>query len=243
MAADPEPEREELFPATHPAVREWLDAGDHRELNRHIMAVYHEPLRRYLRGSPTFRAYRNDRGLSAAAADDWIDDVLNGFFAARLARRDYLAEWAADGRRLNAWLRRGLWFFLREHWRDENRLLQWLPREDALLEVEATAEFPGAELDRRLVLELVREAMETARRACEQRGFGQHWQVLSLHLFEERSHRDLAKELGVAPDRAPVMLRTAVAHFRRAFEALIRRQARSPELFQRTIDQFLEALE
>ncbi len=75
------------------------------DLRRHVMQRYFEPLRVYAKGS-SFRTM----GESA--------DLVNGFFASRLARDDYLAKWAESSLPLRRWLANGLVLYLRERLRE-----------------------------------------------------------------------------------------------------------------------------
>ena len=71
------------------------------EINRHVMNVYAFPLRVYYHGTP-------HRWLGEA------DDVIQGYFADRLAREDFFKEWLKSGLRLRRWLINGFGFYLKE---------------------------------------------------------------------------------------------------------------------------------
>ncbi|NBX25691.1 MAG: hypothetical protein EBQ99_06525, partial [Planctomycetes bacterium] len=75
------------------------------ELRAHVMRTYFEPLRIYVKGS-SFRVM----GESA--------DLVNGFFASRLSRDDYLARWVESALPLRRWLANGLVMHLRERSRE-----------------------------------------------------------------------------------------------------------------------------
>ncbi len=67
------------------------------------MDTYHRPLATYCRATGLGRADNIEP-----------DDVVNGFFAARLADQEYLRSWSSSGLRLRQWLRNGINFYVRE---------------------------------------------------------------------------------------------------------------------------------
>ena len=71
------------------------------ELNAHVMQRYFAPLCAYVKGS----AWR-DFGEAA--------DLVNGFFASRLERPEYLLHWRESGLALRRWLINGLLLHLHE---------------------------------------------------------------------------------------------------------------------------------
>ena len=81
----------------HPA----LARAARDELNAHVMRRYFEPLRAYVKGSGW-------RGLGESA------DLVNGFFASRLAKGDYLLKWRDSGMPLRRWLMNGMLLHLHE---------------------------------------------------------------------------------------------------------------------------------
>ena len=92
------------FPQTR---RTWIDdaldrGGDGvHDVNGHIMETYAWPLRVYYLGT-------NSRWLGEP------DDVIDGFFADRLARDSFLGDWRASGLRLRRWLINAFCFYLLE---------------------------------------------------------------------------------------------------------------------------------
>src|SRR5882672_12709738 len=71
------------------------------EVNRHLMSVYAWPLQVYFRGS-------SDRWLGEP------EDIVQGFFADRLDREEFLPGCQESGLRLRRWLMNGFCFYLKE---------------------------------------------------------------------------------------------------------------------------------
>jgi hypothetical protein len=243
MARAPGREQPELFQQTLPSFRDWVIAGDHAKANRHLFEVYYPRLQRMLRGSRTFKAEAAARRFDAAAAEEWINEVLHGFLADRLARPGYLDGWARQAKRLHHYLCNGIWLYLRERFAKDHRREKLIAADEALFARSVDADAIGRELDRDHVRLLARRAREAAEQECRRRGFGDHWQVLERHLLDDLPYKMLARELGVEVDRAAVMQRTAAARFRTAFEQLVRAHVSRPELYRRAIDAFLDALD
>ncbi|MFZ9916527.1 MAG: hypothetical protein ACO3IB_14505, partial [Phycisphaerales bacterium] len=107
-----------MFPTTHAT---WLvtlvgDGADARgagasEARRHVMERYAAPLAVFVRGS------------SLARLGD-ADDLVNGFFAARLSDAAFLAAWSRSGMRLRRWLMNGMLFYGQGVARDRAREAQ-----------------------------------------------------------------------------------------------------------------------
>jgi len=86
------------FPTTQATwIDEQIKGGDAgiARANEHLMPRYATPLRAYVLGS------------SLRTLDD-ADALVNGFFATRLALREYLEHWRASGLPLRRWLVNGL---------------------------------------------------------------------------------------------------------------------------------------
>lgn len=200
----------DVFPATQATrIRTDLARGDEgrASLNHLIMITYAEPLMVYYRGT-------NARWLGDP------DDIINGFFASRLARPDFMRKWHDSGLRLRRWLMNGLCFYLRE--------LQRTHRDGARAGLAAEEEItfegdPALEIDRAASMAFVREAWRHAAAECGQRGLEPHWDLFVLHHLEERTFRNLAVEFEVTPARAEVMARTAARRFRAALRDVLLR--------------------
>ncbi|MEY2795172.1 MAG: hypothetical protein RIR10_888, partial [Planctomycetota bacterium] len=101
----------DAFPTTHAT---WIDArleeGElgREALNTHVMSRYARPLATYARAS-------------ALRTIDEPDALVNGFFATRLTRAEYLASWRASGLPLRRWLVNGLLLHGRERQREQRK--------------------------------------------------------------------------------------------------------------------------
>ncbi|MGA1225182.1 MAG: hypothetical protein ACO31E_11525, partial [Phycisphaerales bacterium] len=84
------------------------DSSVAAELRVRIMARYAEPLRIYAKGSSL----------------GWLDDaeaLVNGFFASRLARDEYMRKWFESAMPLRRFLANGMLLYLREERRARMR--------------------------------------------------------------------------------------------------------------------------
>ena len=101
------------FPETQAVwINNQLDAGSagESEVRRRLMAIYQRPLEVYCRATGLGRANNLEP-----------DDLVNGFFASRLADQAYLRSWSLSGLRLRQWLRNGMNFYVRELIRKQSR--------------------------------------------------------------------------------------------------------------------------
>jgi len=235
------------FPSTHLTdIKGWVTQNDYTSLNHHLMSAYYEPIRRYLKGSRWFatriaaRSEPAKRAGAAAGGEEELNDIVNGFFTHLLDKRDFIDGWLNSGRRLGQYLRGALWLFVTGLMRDERRELECT---EMLSEAGARDDPPEMEVDKAFVRNLVAQAMVEARAECERRGFGKHWNVLVQHICEDVRHVDLADDLGVRPDRAAVMLRTAATRFELAFRGLVAQQVRSPDHVRRALTSLLEVVQ
>jgi hypothetical protein len=159
------------------------------ELNAHVMERYFEPLRAYVQGSGW-------RGLGESA------DLVNGFFASRLAKPDYLLQWRESGLELRRWLMNGLLLHLHERSRAERRAVRRAePRDPGLLErVAQTAEHePDAEraMDRAWAEAVVEASVRDTVRLLEESGRALAWANFRRHFVEGVSYDAIARETGV----------------------------------------------
>lgn len=160
------------------------------ELRQHVMERYFEPLRVYVKGS-SFRTM----GESA--------DLVNGFFASRLDRPDYLLQWRESGLPLRRWLMNGLLLHLHEHARAERRASRRAePRDPGLLErVVGQAEHaPDAEraMDRAWAEAVVEAAVRETVQELEQAGRAQAWVTFRRHFVEGVAYDAIARETGLS---------------------------------------------
>ena len=89
-------------------------ASGREEINTHVMSRYATPLRAYVLGS------------SICRIDD-ADALVNGFFASRLSREDFLTAWRDSGLPLRRWLVNGLLLHARERERELRRAARPMP--------------------------------------------------------------------------------------------------------------------
>ena len=223
-------QRKEHFPHTR---RTWiadrLEAGEIEALNEHIMSVYFEPLQAYFRASSA-------RGMGEAP------DLVAGFFADRLRRRDYLNAWEPSRRPLRQFLINGFWLYIRECYSRQRRRGKVIELPEHLPDLAvADAESPERQFDRAWVRQVVRRAMQESAATCEQRGLQAHWEVFRRHVFDRVSYAELAGEFDVPPERAAVMCRTATRRFVEALHGLLARDG--SESSARQIQELLEIIQ
>jgi hypothetical protein len=237
----------DYFPATRRSrIVGWVGQGDRASLRQHLLSVYYEPIRLYLKGSAWFsaRIKRMGRGDARAHGEiEELNELVNGFFSDLLDREGFFGKWLASERRLSRYLRGALWLYLKRRFRDEPREVGASEDGPESLDAPVEEEPPERELDKAFVVGLVAQAMEEARVACEKKGLAAHWSVLMRHVCDGASYPELARELDVGPDRAAVMLRTAAMHFERSFRSLVSQQVQAPEHVRRAIESFVEVVE
>jgi DNA-directed RNA polymerase specialized sigma24 family protein len=196
----------DVFPET---LTSWIQSrlmegqGGRKAVDRHVMEVYAWPLRVYYLGT-------KDRSLGEP------DDVVQGFFADRLAKPEFFAQWQGSGLLLRRWLMNGFSFYLKELRRAQKR---GQSSEPAAEEPGTFDGDPDSEMERAFVISIVRSALEKTQHYCEQNGLAKHWTAFFEHFYLERPYSDIAPTIGVDPARAMVMARTV----RHRFQAEIRR--------------------
>jgi DNA-directed RNA polymerase specialized sigma24 family protein len=171
--------------------------------------------------------------------DRWIgepDDVVQGFFADRLGREDFFANWKASGKRLRHWLINGFCFYLKERHRELRRN----GRCGADLPEPAFEDNTAADrMDRAWVMGLVREALVEAEALCNAQRLGDHWQIFVSHFYRDRPYESIAPDFGVEPMRAAVMARTAKRKFQMKLRELVRRDGVGEESVEAEINNLL----
>jgi len=215
----------DVFPPTHLSwIHRQLAAGaDGRPaLQRFLMEVYLFPLQVYFRGTRM-------RWLGDA------EDVVQGFFADRLARPGFLPAWRQSGKPLRRWLMNAFCFYLHELRRERSA-------QDAHAALELDPLAPDAaleqEADRKFVVGIVRAALRKAEQVCRERGHESHWRLFVAHHLDQRPYAELEAQFGVSAARASVMVRTATVCFRAVLRGLIERDG-APA---RDVDQVIAAL-
>lgn len=202
-------QRKDAFPATRMTwIRDRLDSGEEgrRDVTSHLMEVYAEPLRIYLLGS-SFRSAGEP------------EELINGFFANRLARREYMEGWRSSDKRLRRWLINGLIFYIKEEYRRQKRRGASLSDE-----AEAGLEDPSDQyraFEQAWAASVVRRAMSMASVRCSQEGLGAHWDIFVRHHIQQQPYAVCCQEHGVNAARAAVMSRTAATRFRDAVRELV----------------------
>ena len=196
------------------------------DVNHHVMDVYAWPLQVYFRGC-------RDRWLGEP------EEIVQGFFADRLARDGFFAGWQQSGLRLNHWLRNAFCFYLHELRRRRRREQS----EDALppsSELSDGTAGPEEEVDRAFAVSLVRAALERTERRCRDEQREAHFEVFVRHYYHGQRYDDFASELGISPARGAVMARTAARRFRDALRELVKRDGTSPAEIDSAIAALLE---
>lgn len=224
----PAKRKPDAFPSTQ---RTWLGdqlcRGEDGRLAacQHIMQVYAEPLGVYFKGS-------GFRSMGDAS------DHVNGFFADRLSRTDFLDRWQESGRPMRYWLIVGFKHFLYEEGRRQRR--GETPIENPDLHAAASDD---RQFDRACARALVAEALASARSACAKSGLETHFDLFEAHFVHSRAYADLEQEYGIEPKRAKVMVRTATGRFREALRQAVAWRQASDEQVDSDIADLMEALE
>jgi len=178
------------------------------ELRARVMERYAEPLRIYAKGSSL----------------GWLDDaeaLVNGFFASRLARDEYLVKWFESAMPLRRFLANGMLLYLREERRARMRRER---RDGASLDAmhEQGADALAApdearafrELERAWARSVLGEACDRARSELVAAGKAHAWAVFERHFLEGVTYEDAARELGLRPESARPAARLAQAKVR-----------------------------
>lgn len=217
----------DVFPTTmHTWIGRRLSEGDagRGDVNRHLMSVYAYPLEVYFRGT----------------SDQWLGDpgdVVGGFFADRLARPNFLADWQSTGIRLRRWLMNAFCLYLKEakrrHRRDTGHAE--LPEESP-----TGAANVDRDMDRAFAQSLTREALSRTQQLCAEQGLEAHWGIFVRHYYEEAPYDAVGREYGVDPPRAAVMARTASRKFRQVMRDILMRDGAEEGEVDREIQELLE---
>jgi DNA-directed RNA polymerase specialized sigma24 family protein len=158
------------------------------ELRAHVMQRYFEPLRVYVKGS-------SFRGMGESA------DLVNGFFASRLARDDYLSRWVESALPLRRWLANGLVMHLRERSREGRiggRPLEVRdPSDLETLDLPALHEPDAAmAMERSWAESVVAGALNATLKGLEASRRQAAWEVFQLHFVEGLTYEMIAARTG-----------------------------------------------
>ena len=218
----------DVFP---PTMQSWIGqqllggAKGRSEVNRHVMEVYALPLRVYFLGM----------------SDRWIgdpDDIVQGFFADRLARPDFFNNWQQSGLPLRRWLMNAFSFYLMELRRARRRDGRAGPMCD---DPPTFSGDPNEAVDRAFIISVVRQALERARVACEEQGLSDHFTVFVRHHYQGRSYKLIGEEFGVDHSRAAVMARTAGRKFKATLQDIVAQDGADSADIYREIVELLKA--
>ncbi|MFZ9916140.1 MAG: hypothetical protein ACO3IB_12520 [Phycisphaerales bacterium] len=184
------------------------DARIAAELRARVMERYAEPLRIYAKGTSL----------------GWLDDpeaLVNGFFASRLARDEYLLKWFESAKPLRRFLANGMLLYLREERRARMRRerrdgasLDAMHEQgaDALIAPDDSRAF--RELERAWARSVLGEACDRARAELEAAGRGVAWRVFERHFIDGIPYDDIARQLDIRPESARPAARLAQAKVR-----------------------------
>lgn len=198
----------DVFPLTQGTwIMDRIEAGDQgrRDINRHIMSVYHWPLTIYFRGT-------RDRYLGDP------EDVVQGFFASRLSKPNFFTDWKASGKRLRHWLINGFCFYLKELHRENLRHDRGSGVE--MPEPQFEEHTAARDMDDIYLRGMVRRAMIETSQICQQQGLQDHFNIFEAHFYHERPYESVGPQFGVDPTRAAVMARTAKRKFQQTLREL-----------------------
>jgi hypothetical protein len=219
--------RKEAFPTTQQTwIGQTLVQGDRgrANVNRHVMEVYSWPLTVYYRGT-------RDRWLGEP------DEIVQGFFADRLARSGFFTDWQRSRLPLRRWLINAFCFYLSEMRRrsKRDRSAQELGESAATTESD-----PGTTMDRAFVVSIVRAALSTAENRCKAEGLDAHWRIFMRHHHNGEAYQHIAADADIGPARAAVMCRTASRKFRSALRDMMARDGAPQHQIDREIQSLLE---
>jgi hypothetical protein len=158
------------------------------ELNAHVMQRYFAPLCAYVKGS----AWR-DFGEAA--------DLVNGFFASRLERPEYLLQWRESGLALRRLLINGLLLHLHERARAQRRQhRRGEPVDPLVLDRMGPDDSrdPDGEraMDRAWAEAVVQAAVRDTVQELDRAGRAQAWLAFRRHFVEGVAYDALARETG-----------------------------------------------
>ena len=200
------------FPSTHATyLAARIDEGGEdalRETRVHLMQRYRAALVAYA-------------SHSRLANIDEPDELVHGFFAARAAEPDFLADWRASGLALRRWMLNGLVFHARGVVRDRAR--------DAARREQVQADLLRAysidaerAFERAWALALVEAACRAAHASLAGEGRGRAYDCFHRHFFDTVGYARLAAEHGIDETTVASEVRLATRRARAEAEAMIR---------------------
>ena len=215
----------DLFPTTHST---WLITQlDSNPLaaRDHVMSRYFEPLCAYVRASSL-------RALGDPA------ELVNDFFAARLAEPEYLARWSASGLALRRWLVNGLITHTRNRAVTESRRRNSLGalEPDLLARVAANAETSALlALERAWAMRTMVEAHDRVRSEFDADGKSAWWELFRLHSVQGLAYADACKATGITLANASHVNRVVATRLRTTLASLLERDGVLPDEIDREL--------
>jgi hypothetical protein len=188
------------FPSTHGTwILSQLDAlrggGDaagaaFAELNGHVMRRYARPLAEYVRAS-------------SLRSSEEPDELVNAFFASRLSRDAYLAQWHASGLPLRRWLVNGMLLHARERARMRRMAAGDAQRAASAADAESLERHePGAyeKFEREWARHVLSEAAARAEQGLVAEGRADAWHAFKRHVIDGVPYDAIARGVGEALD-------------------------------------------
>ena len=198
-------------------------ASGREEINTHVMSRYATPLRAYVLGSSICR----------------IDDayaLVNGFFASRLSREDFLTAWRDSGLPLRRWLVNGLLLHARERERELRRAARdgagagpacvgcacvsstsCRDAEEIGLEPSAFEQF-----ERAWSRALLTDACTLAEHELVAEHDANAWEIFRRHHLDGLEYAEIAQQLRMTSAEARTHARRAAYRYERALVRLLR---------------------
>jgi hypothetical protein len=177
------------------------------------MERYAEPLSVFVRGSSLARLGEPD-------------EIVNGFFAARLSDAAFLEGWARSGMRLRRWLMNGILFYgqgvARDRMRAAARGGAVEPRELDRREGDgATAE---ADFERAWAVAVVREATARVEATLEAEGRAVDFEIFRRHAIDGQPYAIFAREVGRSEQQCAGATRLVAQRVRAALAEVLREE-------------------
>jgi DNA-directed RNA polymerase specialized sigma24 family protein len=200
------------FPTTHATfLTVCLDTATAESLSEarnHLMARYRAPLVAYA-------------AQSRLATVDEPDELVHGFFAAKVADARYLADWRASGIPLRRWMLNGLVFHARGILRDRARENA---RSDGAEPENLVSNTPDAEhaFERAWAFALVEAACRAAYATLDIDGRTRAYDCFHRHFFDGVSYAQLAVECGLSESAVAGEVRLAMRRVRAEAESMLR---------------------
>ena len=212
-----------MFPTTHST---WLVTrieDDFPVARAHILERYFEPLCAYARASANLLALGEP------------PELVNAFFAARLADNAYLARWTSSSVPLRRWLANGLVMHARNTLLAARRRAEHGGAVDPRELDESHVQRVDHETDALLALErawavrTVTEAHERVRTELQAEGRGAWWELFRLHTLHGMGYAQAAPMGGVASTSASSVHRQVVDRLRATLVSILERDGIRPD--------------